>query len=471
MNNLGLWHLYPSSNASPSIFLDIVEKWVSNPARQRNYNFDFSKPLKSYLFEKPVILKGTNETSESTLQMISGVDSLGNTYVAVSIDKKTIGSNFDNFIWIVDIVYKKSPKESSNDYIMVFLKRKIDNPDIITDINSRRFVTPPAILRMLVEEGVAIKDNPIFVGKDYSNAYDRMVIPNENQRRLLEKQNNLSVENLPKYPLLYVNVPKLTTENKKRTELDCSPYAHIIYTESSETWVYRIVYPRLAYEAEIRESGISHPDPSDSNRIKHIYTRSLIKTTARELLSLTNEAFNNCVFLDVIGVKHRLAAIGPKQIPITAEIASAIRNQRRNLGYTQQDVADRAQSIANESNHTNTDRSFSVLLISRIETQRLNYVDLDKVHIIERVLDMQEGSLMDLSDVRITSPTTDFSSPKREANDNCQSGKTDAMSDSKINDSNDNNSIPKIIFCWNCGIKLPFSNMRYCSQCGNRLSD
>ena len=145
-------------------------------------------------------------------------------------------------------------------------------------------------------------------------------------------------------------------------------------------------------------------------------------------------------------------------IYVSRELAENLQEIRIHRGLTQNDLANEVEKLAIRLHEE--ENSITGLDISRIETQKKRRVKIGKIRLIEKVFDMKEGTLSELS------TRGNYENRIHIVNDSFRVG---GVSVNEKTNSAPQGQPMKINFCYNCGFKLHKPGMNFCPSCGEDL--
>lgn len=451
------WYLHASPKANESTFFAAIEEWLLE--RNHNYGFKFQKnSLKEMMTSMSTkVIEG----ERATLQIAKGVDE-SNSYIAISLDNES-----NNILWIVECVFKQS-LDRTNGCFVVRLSKRINNHE-----QPGKFyrTTIPKLSEYLISLGVASKEK----GDEYIGvlALDSQLYDLYNC--LTNRGDGTYSPDVNNYPLVIVNESKVGEKGRKAI-LELQSLCHIYSAELDEKWAYKISYPRLRYEAEYyaydmwKEVQNSEDNSSKSHHSfrskKQIEEKPYI--IKQELITLVNEGISHLTGMDYHIALDIINKNNTSMVYITQELASGLKEARKLRGFTQNELAEKSRMALTKDASTEEANDgvsqITGLLISRIETRRIQYVDSKKLLTLEKSLGLPTYALVDMTSKTESDVLTNSVSMT------CTSSQSDGFA---VNSSNENNGDnPK--FCWHCGSKLPMLDngmkAKFCTQCGKSVS-
>ena len=446
------WYLHATKDADETKFLTAIENWLLD--RNQNYGFKFQKnSLKNIIsFASVRVIEG----DKATLQIAKGVDK-SNSYIAFSLDNED-----KNVLWIVECVFRQS-LDKNDGCFFVTLSKRINDPE--HPGSHSRNISIPKFAEYLIQEGVATKEK----GEEYVRVLslnNEDALHEDIYRKLVNSPNN-------NYPIVVIN-RAYVKENGCRIISELCSLCHIrVINDKNEKWAYKVIYPRLQYYAEYyaneqwKEVGKSVNDTEEIRRV--FYPRKQIQETPyqirQELITLVNEGISHLTYMDYNSTIDTIKKHNTSTVFISQELANRLKEARKLRDLTQNELAELANAEFikdNSQNNTqNEETPITGLLVSRIETRRVQCVDSKKMLIIEKCLQLPAYQLIGLTSKEKSSMSSKPSEESLSSEANTTRPPT--------NDSGNGDEKPN--YCWNCGSKLRFSGMRFCSQCGNRLSE
>lgn len=151
-----------------------------------------------------------------------------------------------------------------------------------------------------------------------------------------------------------------------------------------------------------------------------------------------------------------------KKIQITQELAAELTQRRKEKGYTQSQLAELSANFLNT-----TDTPLNSLTISRIETQKINTVEIEKLYLLERTLQLPHGYFENINNAK-KAPQK----PKAVAISGDKKGFT-FISHSSSEQEQSKKSVQdlclSIAYCTQCGAKILRAGDKFCSRCGSQL--
>lgn len=150
-----------------------------------------------------------------------------------------------------------------------------------------------------------------------------------------------------------------------------------------------------------------------------------------------------------------------KKAQITKQLASALTERRKEKGYTQSQLAELSKSFLNA-----TDSPLNSLTISRIETQKINTIEIEKLHLLERTLQLPHGYFENVNNTAKNSPEK----PKAVIIPGERRGNTTSTTQNATQATGASQEMHlSIAYCTQCGTKILRAGDKFCSRCGAQL--
>lgn len=150
-----------------------------------------------------------------------------------------------------------------------------------------------------------------------------------------------------------------------------------------------------------------------------------------------------------------------KKLPITDELASELTERRKEKGYTQSQLAELSTNFL-----STTDSPLTSLTISRIETKKINTVEIEKLYLLERTLQLPHGYFESINNATKKIPEK----PNQEINSSEKKGNGIIYSKNNQESKHQNQEMHlNIAFCTQCGAKILRAGDKFCSRCGAQL--
>lgn len=447
------WYLHASPKANESTFFTAVEDWLLE--RNHNYGFQFQKnSLKDLVASMSTkVIEG----DRATLQIAKGVDE-SNSYIAISLDNES-----NNVLWIVECVFKQS-LDKTNGCFVIRLSKRINNHE-----QPGKFyrTTIPKLSEYLIRQGVATKEK----GDEYIGV---LTLDPQLYDHLAYRGDSMYSPDVNNYPLVIVNESNVGEKGRKEV-LELQSLCHIYSVKLDEKWAYKISYPRLQYEAEYYAydmwKDIQKPE-DNSPKIHHSFRSKkqieekpyIIK---QELITLVNEGISHLTGMDYHTTLDIINKNNTSMVYITQELASGLKEARKLRGFTQNELAEKARIEVKKDLSTEEaydgESQITGLLISRIETRRIQCVDSKKLLVLEKSLGLPVYTLVGMTS------KTESTIPTNSAVLTCPSNQ--AYGSTVNRDKENDGDNPK--FCWHCGSKLPVLDngmkAKFCTQCGESV--
>ena len=153
-----------------------------------------------------------------------------------------------------------------------------------------------------------------------------------------------------------------------------------------------------------------------------------------------------------------------KKLPITDQLANELTEKRKEKGYTQSQLAELSNKFLNT-----TDSPLTSLTISRIETKKINTVEIEKLYLLERTLQLPHGYFENVNNITTKKATeeqnkTTVLEEKKGSEISYSQGTNRELSKHQNQEVHLN-----IAFCTQCGAKILRAGDKFCSRCGAQL--
>ena len=447
------WYLHATREADESKFLIALEDWLLE--RNHNYGFKFSKNSLKYMIS-PTSAR-VIEGERATLQIAKGSDE-SNSYIAFSLDNED-----RNILWIVECVFKKSLFKDDGCYYITLSKR-INDPE--HPGSHSRNISIPKFSEYLIQEGIATKEK----GEEYIQVLS-LDVCNVLHHELFQKLVNRPDNN---YPIVNIN-KAYVKENGYKIISELRSLCHIRYfSDKSEKWAYKVIYPRLQYFAEYYTNdqwSEIQKNTNDADETRCVFfPKKQIQDTPyqikQELITLVNEGISHLLYMDYNTAIDIINKHNTSTVFISQELANGLKEARKLRNLTQSELAELAKAESEKNDSTQSDNSeetsITGLLISRIETMRIQCIDPKKLLALEKCLCLPAYQLVGLASKEKTIvPNKSSSDTTAHPNGNTTP---------PVNNKSDNLD-PK--YCWHCGSKFPTIEggwkIQFCPQCGKNV--
>lgn len=458
------WYLHATKEADETKFLTALENWLLE--RNHNYGFKFKKnSLRNMI--SPISVR-VIEGERATLQIAKGSDE-SNSYIAFSLDNED-----KNILWIVECVFRQSLIKDDGCFFITLSKR-INDPE--QPGSHSRNISIPKFSEYLIQEGIATKEK----GEEYMQILSLNVndaFHYDIYQKLVSRSNN-------NYPIVNIN-KAYVKENGYKIISELRSLCHIRYFyDKNEKWAYKVIYPRLQYFAEYYANdqwGAIQRATNDTDDIRCVfYPKKQIQDTPyqikQELITLVNEGISHLTYMDYNTAIDIINKHNTSTVFINQELATGLKEARKFRNLTQNELAELAKAELEKNDSTNTNNNdetpITGLLISRIETKRIQCVDSKKLRVLEKCLNLPAYQLVGLASKE------KISIPNKPSNESASSWKNSTTSQTTSNNAStpqstssaSNSTNPK--YCWHCGSKFPVVEsdwkIKFCPQCGKNV--
>lgn len=210
--------------------------------------------------------------------------------------------------------------------------------------------------------------------------------------------------------------------------------------------------PSVSLTYKLRKAELS-TIPAEASSIFKLFLNNSI--SQRNLPANYPVNFNNLTYESIM-----LYLNAHKKVQITQELANELTIKRKEKGYTQSQLADLSTNFLNT-----TDSPLNSLTISRIETRKINTVEIEKLYLLERTLQLPHGYFEKINNIGKNSPQQETTMGDKKGNAtayNQSSAKEPLKNQTQVLHLN-------IAYCTQCGTKILRAGDKFCSRCGAQL--
>lgn len=351
MRTIMSWHLDVDKEATREGFLSVVCNWLVQ-------NHRFTLPANLCKLQK-----------EQERVFFTGKDSA--TFLCTATRDEIFTSVYysrhneiTNCSWVVDMAYVEK-KSTQGSYIVANLRKKELSKNAEFKYQEHFEIRTPSVFKTLIDSGIAS----------------------------LESENG----DVSKYPTLYINEERVTEEELSVLE-KYSTICHLCKIKPCDNWSFKISFPRLSYEVEYYDNGCELEPSQDKDLRRRYLPKSFglehLSPVVDNLFSMVNEGMGNYSEVDRDSILKIYETNKKRQrVPITDELAIAIKEKRVLCGFSQGELAKYASS---------EEHPITGLVISRIEQidkdkKLIQKIEINKLNAIEYALGLEKDYLVSIA--------------------------------------------------------------------------